>query len=240
MSEKQPGDGQGTVGQGGTVATGTSGGPAPAERSTADQETRLLPGGHAGGQDTGGQGDGEQGGTTQARAAQVRAKARSFGDDIAQTYFPVLLGVALGLQDIYSPQASGWLRVPAMVAALLLVAHGVYEINKRGQGDDAAAAAAAAEAQRGAIADITTTETITYASGNRYTRTRKTTSPPPQRENAGIMQAVLVLALWLGVATLASAAAAPLLAILSLVASYLLFNAAYQALQAPPASTDGS
>lgn len=235
MSEKQPGDGQGTVGQGGTVATGTSGGPAPAERSTAEEETRLLPGG-----DAGGRGDGERGGTTQDRVAQARAKARSFGDDIAQTYLPVLLGVALGLQDIYSPQASGWLRVPAMVAALLLVAHGVYEINKRGQGDDAAAAAAAAEAQRGAIADITTTETITYASGNRYTRTRKTTSPPPQRENAGIMQAVLVLALWLGVATLASAAAAPLLAILSLVASYLLFNAAYQALQAPPASTDGS
>src|SRR5918912_4565734 len=39
----------------------------------------------------------------------------------------VLLGALLGLADLNSPNANGWLRVPALLAALILVAQGLLD-----------------------------------------------------------------------------------------------------------------
>jgi hypothetical protein len=44
----------------------------------------------------------------------------------------LILGIALGAANLAAPQASGWLRVPALLAALILVAQGLLGIQERG------------------------------------------------------------------------------------------------------------
>jgi hypothetical protein len=165
-----------------------------------------------------------------------RAEAVEESNDWAQTYLVILLGVALGLQDIFSAQASGWLRVPALVAALLLVAHGVFELEKARRGVVTLETDEQADL---VVSRIDTVETVTYATGRKYRRVRTSTSPPRDRENSAIMNSVLVLSLWLGIATLAFPTAPPLLLLLSLIASFVLFITAYQSIQGPQPGPSG-
>ena len=39
----------------------------------------------------------------------------------------VVLGALLGAENLDAPEASGWLRVPALIAALILVAQGLVD-----------------------------------------------------------------------------------------------------------------
>ena len=39
----------------------------------------------------------------------------------------VVLGALLGAENLNAPEASGWLRVPALIAALILVAQGLVD-----------------------------------------------------------------------------------------------------------------
>jgi len=164
----------------------------------------------------------------------------------------LVLGTALGVANLAAgPQTSGWLRVPALLAALILVAQGLLGIQERGAKKKAAEAEQASRADRVAESDrsnqgrvIPSDEVVIHDSRQSGGRTVAVGQPiqaaaldapagagTPVRENRGPMVLVLVLAVWLGLATLNYSNSPPYLLALSLVASSLLFTSAWNMLQ---------
>lgn len=142
----------------------------------------------------------------------------------------MVLGVVLGLVDQRATTASGWLRVPALVAALILVAQAILTI----------------ETRRRVVPDIRADEIVTESteivtvqqvkltnpgmavySGNPASSETVTTTKKV-REGPQVMYFVMGLAVWLGLATLANPGAPKDLLLLSLLASFLLFSEAYK------------
>ena len=160
----------------------------------------------------------------------------------------VVLGGLLGLENLNSPEANGWLRVPALLAALILVAQGLldFENGRRARAMHLPAPEGSLPALNpsGPAVVLHADEVVVHE--NRPTGggavaleqaiqaqalAARLVAGTAVRESRGAVVAVLVLAVWLGLATLNySNSPAPLL-YLSLLASFLLFASAWSMLQ---------
>jgi hypothetical protein len=178
------------------------------------------------------------------------------------------LGIALGAENLNAPEASGWLRVPALLAALILCAQGPVDLSehKRQKEAEIEAERAAEEERRrqaagrgrapgeveienmtgrirGPYADRPgTAETSAAAAATEELDQQAKKQEAEARVTAGsvansrgALLTVLILAIWLGLATLNYPSAPPLLLWLSLVASFLLFMSVWGGLQKRPA-----
>jgi hypothetical protein len=181
------------------------------------------------------------------------------------------LGIALGAENLNAPEASGWLRVPALLAALILCAQGPVDLSEHSRQKEAEIEAErAAEEERrkhaereraqgeaDADADVEdlpgrirrpwadappTVETAATAAATDQLEQQMQLQKAEARVTAGAvansraaLMTILILAIWLGLATLNYPAAPPLLLWLSLVASFLLFMSVWGGLQKRPA-----
>jgi hypothetical protein len=162
----------------------------------------------------------------------------------------VVLGALLGAVNLNSPEASGGLRVPALLAALILVAQGMLDFANRlrdsKQEPTPEGRKPAPESGRPAITSgnpsvvhsdaVVIHESRVAAGGNvaveqAQALERRGVVGTTVRESRGAVVAVLVLAIWLGLATLNYAGAPGSLLWLSLLASFLLFASAWSLLQ---------
>jgi hypothetical protein len=186
------------------------------------------------------------------------------------------LGIALGAENLNAPEASGWLRVPALLAALILCAQGPVDLSEHNRQREAqieaeraaeqAAELAAEQARRKqqpgregtrdeGVVDVlaprlrspypvngpTTIEsTATAAAAEELDQQAKKQEAEARvtagsvANSRGALMTVLILAIWLGLATLNYPSAPPLLLWLSLVASFLLFMSVWGGLQKRP------
>jgi hypothetical protein len=175
------------------------------------------------------------------------------------------LGIALGAENLNAPEASGWLRVPALLAALILCAQApvdLAEYNRRREvllkSDRAVEEERRklqAELER-AHSEGQQTEELTTRIHRPWAESSSTVESAAvaaaadeldlqaKKEEAeerltaaavansrSALMSILILAIWLGLATLNYPAAPPLLLWLSLVASVLLFMSVWGGLQ---------
>jgi hypothetical protein len=181
------------------------------------------------------------------------------------------LGIALGAENLNAPEASGWLRVPALLAALILCAQGPVDLaehNRQKEAEIDAERAADEERRRHAdrermqgegdvdtdVGDLaarihrpwaevpSTAESAATAAATDQLDQQAKMQQAEARVTAGsvansrgALLTILVLAIWLGLATLNYPSAPPLLLWLSLVASFLLFMSVWGGLQKRPA-----
>ncbi len=159
----------------------------------------------------------------------------------------VLLGALLGLENLNSPEANGWLRVPALLAALILVAQGLLDLENGRR-----ARAMHLPAPEGSLPALNPSsppvvlhadEVVVHesrASGGpvaleqaiqQQALAARLVAGTAVRESRGAVVAVLVLAIWLGLATLNYSNSPASLLRLSLLASFLLFASAWSMLQ---------
>jgi hypothetical protein len=133
----------------------------------------------------------------------------------------IIVGLALGLVDQTSSEVPGTLRIPALISALILVGQGLSLL------EDARAAQTPVEYEPEPEAVPVTSRA---AAGPRIvTATDETdTARTPTRAYL-----VLILAIWLGVATLAYPTAPIQLILLSLLSAYLLFAKGWRTMQTP-------
>lgn len=159
----------------------------------------------------------------------------------------VFLGALLGLENLNSPEANGWLRVPALLAALILVAQGLldFENGRRARAMHLPAPEGSLPALNpGAPAvvlnadDVVVHEPRLQAGAvaleqaiQAQALAARLVAGTAVRESRGAVVAVLVLAVWLGLATLNFSTAPTSLLRLSLLASFLLFASAWSLLQ---------
>lgn len=150
-------------------------------------------------------------------------------------------GAYLGLVNQASSGTSGWLRVPAMLAAFILVAQGIMRFQQIRGGD---------ESHRSDNSDIEVAEVIEWnpptaeleAPGRARHRDVPVTvkvsgggtaeiddSPPDEKPVA--IYLIMALAVWLGLASLANPGAPRSLLVMSLLAAFLLFAEAWQMLR---------
>ena len=141
----------------------------------------------------------------------------------------MVLGVVLGLVDQRASAASGWLRVPALVAALILVAQAILTIENRRR----AVADVRADEIVTESTEVVTVQQVTLANpgmavykGAPGGSSETVTTTKKVREGSQVMYFVMGLAVWLGLATLANPEAPKNLLLLSLLASFLLFSEA--------------
>jgi uncharacterized membrane protein len=158
----------------------------------------------------------------------------------------VVLGALLGAADLNAPEVSGWLRVPALIAALILVAQGLldFENARRAQQmhlplPDGSLPALNPTPSVPLHADDVILEDGSPQSASvalehaiqAQALAARLVAGTTVRESSGAVMAVLVLAVWLGLATLSYSSAPGALLTLSLIASFLLFASAWSMLQ---------
>ena len=167
----------------------------------------------------------------------------------------VLLGALLGLENLSSPEASGWLRVPALLAAFILVAQGLldFENGRRARAMNLPAPESATLPALNPSAppvvlnpdDVVVHESRQVVQDSRQPAgavaleqaiqaqqlAARLVAGTAVRESRGAVVAVLVLAVWLGLATLNYSNSPTSLLRLSLLASFLLFASAWSMLQ---------
>ncbi len=166
-----------------------------------------------------------------ARSARVSPIARVGDVWWLVPFLLMALGAALGVQDIASPQASGWLRVPALIAALLLVAQGLLDYeNGRRVRDALNNAPDRADLLVEGHADGSHT-LVDPGRAHRGGSDAVQVAGSGVRESPGVIYGVIGLAVWLGLATLAFPGAPRLLLGLSLLAAFLLFASGWGMLQ---------
>jgi len=143
----------------------------------------------------------------------------------------MVLGVTLGLVDQQATHTSGWLRVPALVASLILVAQAILTVEQRRHTVDRHAR----EEFVSESTEVVTVQQITTVSnpgmavhGGMPSAKETVTTTTKAREGPQVMFFVMGLAVWLGLATLANPGAPRNLLLLSLLASFLLFAEAYK------------
>ena len=160
----------------------------------------------------------------------------------------VLLGALLGLENLDSPDANGWLRVPALLAALILVAQGLldFENGRRARAmnlptpENTTLPALQPSAPPVVLNadDVVVHESRQPAGAlaleqaiQAQALAARLVAGTAVRESRGAVVAVLVLAVWLGLATLNYSSSPTALLRLSLLASFLLFASAWSMLQ---------
>jgi hypothetical protein len=137
----------------------------------------------------------------------------------------IVIGLALGLVDQTSSEVSGMLRIPALIAALILVGHGLNmleDISNARKYEEAAAAAERRPVSVGAPEPATQPQVVIPGSGEETVEQTRT----PTRAYL-----VVALAIWLGIATLAYPTAPLALILLSLLSAYLLFAKGWRMMQ---------
>jgi hypothetical protein len=162
-----------------------------------------------------------------------RRGARTWGG-IEPYITPVVLlgfGLFLGLYDLMALEASGLLRVPALIAALIITADGITQLEALG----ASKSEAEAEAEAAADADAAAAQTEPVPPGraaHRHPVATTVTPEAPSTSNRGpaLAYSVLVLAIWLGVASLGSSSATVTLRMTSFLAAILIFYRGWQAI----------
>jgi hypothetical protein len=145
-----------------------------------------------------------------------------------------VLGALLGIADTSASGGSAWLRVPALIAALLLVAQGLLDLEnkRRVQGYESPAplpSAAAVGLEAAPAADPESPGRAAYREA-----VHVTVKPVPgstMRENRNVVSGVMGLSIWLGLATLKYPHDPRLLVSLSLIAAFLLFANAWAMLR---------
>jgi hypothetical protein len=164
----------------------------------------------------------------------MNARAQS-ARSLVEPALIIIIGLALGLVDQASSEVHGMLRVPALIAALVLVGQGVNLFD---------------QARRADTTKITTPDPVSVgATTTTAVPTTPATGPGGQPVNKGqdivlvatapgapgvLPWLVLALSVWLGLATLANPDAPLSLILLSLLAAYLLFARGWR-LMAPTA-----
>jgi hypothetical protein len=159
----------------------------------------------------------------------------------------VLLGALLGLENLNSPEANGWLRVPALLAALILVAQGLldFENGRRARAMNLPTPEGSLPALNPSAPPVVLNpdEVVVHESRPQAGAVALEQAIQAQqlaarlvagtavRESRGAVVAVLVLAVWLGLATLNYSNSPTSLLRLSLLASFLLFASAWSMLQ---------
>ena len=159
----------------------------------------------------------------------------------------VILGALLGLENLNSPLANGWLRVPALLAALILVAQGWLDLENGRR-----ARAMNLPPPEGRMPPINppkppvvlNSDEVVVHEGRQQSGAlaleqaiqaqelaARLVAGTAVRESRGAVVAVLVLAIWLGLATLTYSNSPSSLLRLSLLASFLLFASAWSMLQ---------
>jgi hypothetical protein len=145
---------------------------------------------------------------------------------LAEPLLIIVIGIALGLVDQTSSEVSGMLRIPALIAALILVGQGLNlledvrnarEVEEVLEEERERAPAGAAEA-----AAPPSPQVVVAGATDDVVEPRRT----PTRAYF-----VLGLAIWLGVATLAYPTAPLQLILLSLLSAYLLFAKGWRTMQ---------
>lgn len=146
----------------------------------------------------------------------------------------MIFGAMLGLVDQTATETSGWLRVPALIAALLLVAQAIldFQVRKQEWTDDHAGEQVTVPATRELVVQQAGSGRVENPRKATYRQAaisvRATVASASVRENPRLIYFVMVLAVWLGLATLANPNAPWLLLVFSLLAAFLLFAEAWQ------------
>ncbi len=122
------------------------------------------------------------------------------------------IGALLGFVNQQAGSTSPMLRVPALIAALILVAQGTLQLQRARSGE---APPADHDAVRVSVPGDEAELVETNESGS----------------SSQIMMFVMFLAIWLGLASLLHPDAPSQLLLLSLVAAFLLFSEAYRTLR---------
>jgi hypothetical protein len=140
----------------------------------------------------------------------------------------IVIGVALGLVDLTASEVSGMLRIPALIAALILVGQGLTLLEQaRQQGT-----VTRVIEEREPADDIGDDPTVLPANSPRKI---VIAGDDEDGESGGRAPTrayvVLGLAIWLGIATLAYPTAPVQLILLSLLSAFLLFATAWRTLQ---------
>jgi hypothetical protein len=144
----------------------------------------------------------------------------------------MIFGAMLGLVDQTATETSGWLRVPALIAALLLVAQAILDFQVRKQewtdpsAEPVTVPARALVVRQADSGGVENTRRAQYRQA--AISVRATVASASVRENPRLIYFVMVLAVWLGLATLANPSAPWPLLVLSLLAAFLLFAEAWQ------------
>jgi hypothetical protein len=147
--------------------------------------------------------------STGSAVAQTESKRR----ELAVAAVVLVVGVALGLVDQFSPETDAGLRVPALISALFLVASAlnvVLPIGAKGHVEP--------EVEPVADVEVESAGAATY-------RGRASTEPAaPARVSPAVPLLLMGLATWLGLATLRFSDAPWQLSGLSLLAAFLIFS----------------
>jgi hypothetical protein len=140
----------------------------------------------------------------------------------------IVIGIALGLVDQTSSEVSGALRVPALVAALILVGQGLNLL------EDARNARAAGQViEDREPVPVGADPTAAPANAPRQVLIAGADEPGRSSRTPTRAYLVLILAIWLGVATLAFPTAPLQLILLSLLSAYLLFARGWRTMSTP-------
>jgi hypothetical protein len=147
-------------------------------------------------------------------------------------------GAYLGLVNQAATGTSAWLRVPALLAALILVAQGILGVQQH-----RATGIIAEPHQQDIEVDATSAEVVAWSPKELQApgRAQHRDAPAPVqikvtgeeasvgvREKPQTIYFVMALAVWLGLASLANPAAPKSLLVMSLLAAFLLFAEAWQ------------
>lgn len=158
--------------------------------------------------------------TDRLRLADVRTRAQSSSFfALVEPILIIMIGLALGLVDQASFGASAVLRVPALIAALVLVGQGVNLLSLARQSEV-----------------VVPSEPVAVGASKAPGSVNRGVDPGADEEGAssgGMAKLVLLLAIWLGLATLANPTAPVSLILLSLLSAYLLFARGWKVLTLP-------
>jgi hypothetical protein len=159
----------------------------------------------------------------------------------------MIFGVLLGVADQASSGTPGSLRAPALLAALFLVGQGLVLVlqgirKERALSMERRIAQSIAEKTGGESQVVGESEpgTLVIATATQNARTviqqaKLVTPAVPQRATSGMAMLLIVLAVWLGWATL-TVLAPPALSGLSLLGSFLVFALGWKTLVDPDQS----
>ncbi len=170
----------------------------------------------------------------------MRVEAMNRLTGLIEPIVVMAFGAYLGLVNQSATGTSGWLRVPALLAALILVAQGILSVQKlrsppSEDGSDRPlevdAAAAEVVAWQTHQSDLEHPGRAHHRDVPIHIKVTGTSSESPSGELGEKPQTiylVMTLAIWLGLASLANPAAPKTLLVLSLLSAFLLFAEAWQ------------
>ena len=136
--------------------------------------------------------------------------------------FMVVLGGVLGASTQMSTGAQISLRVPALFAALLMVAQGLLELERNRRQIARAERSAPIVTPSGEVVQVSRADYLPSS-----------VSAPPGPQHAALPTTLMGLAGWLGLAVLVTGGSAVTLSVLASVPAFMLFAMGWQAMLGP-------